>query len=201
MEWKAKNKDKIIAYIREANDNESLEIALVENIQREDLNPIEIALSYQRLLDEVNLTQEELSARVGKKRSTISNYIRLLRLYPVIQTGLKDRFISMGHAKALISIESYKTQMIAYEKIIIQDLSVRKTEILVKSLLTGKAKLVVEKTEPPRPTDIIDIENQLNQFFNLKASIKINKKGTGTLNISFKTKEELHKIVTLIGEK
>src|SRR5690554_1571072 len=123
----------IPAYIRIANDQESLEMALVENIQRQDLDPIEIALSYQRLIDEINLTQEQMSDRVGKKRSTIANYLRLLKLDPIIQTGMRDGFISMGHGRAIITIEDQGIQLDIYEKIIMENLSVRETETLVKN--------------------------------------------------------------------
>ena len=116
------------AYIRLANDNESLVMALVENIQRHDLDPIEIALSYQRLIDEIQLTQEQMSDRVGKKRSTIANYLRLLKLDPIIQTGIRDGFISMGHGRAIINIEDHDIQADIYQKIVSQNLSVRETE-------------------------------------------------------------------------
>jgi len=127
----------IPAYIRLANDQEMLEMALVENIQRKDLDPIEVALSYQRLIDEIDLTQEEMSQRVGKKRSTITNYLRLLKLDPIIQTGMRDTFISMGHGRALINIEDTEDQLRIYEKIVQQKLSVRQTEQLVKQLKSG----------------------------------------------------------------
>src|SRR6476660_1204576 len=120
------------AYIRIANDNESVTMALVENIQRHDLDPIEIALSYQRLMDEIQLTQEQVSDRVGKKRSTIANYLRLLKLDPIIQTGIRDGFISMGHGRAIINIEDLDVQADMYHKIVMDNLSVRETEALVK---------------------------------------------------------------------
>ena len=126
----------IPAYIRIANDQESLEMALVENIQRQDLDPIEIALSYQRLIDEINLTQEKLSERVGKKRSTIANYLRLLKLDPIIQTGMRDGFLSMGHGRALVNIDKKQDQISLYEKIISNSLSVRDTESAVKAYHT-----------------------------------------------------------------
>ncbi len=124
----------IPAYIRIANDQESLEMALVENIQRQDLDPIEIALSYRRLIEEIQLTQEEMSNRVGKNRSTIANYLRLLKLDPIIQTGMRDGFISMGHGRALITLEDTSDQLEVYEKIIADSLSVRETEALVRKL-------------------------------------------------------------------
>ena len=124
----------IPAYIRTANDQEMLEMALVENIQRKNLDPIEVALSYQRIIDEIQLTQEELSVRVGKKRSTVTNYLRLLKLDPILQTGMRDGFISMGHGRALINVKSSENQLAIYEKILREKLSVRQTEELVKSL-------------------------------------------------------------------
>src|SRR6056297_4364969 len=123
----------IPAYIRIANDQESLEMALVENIQRQDLDPIEVALSYQRLIDEIDLTQEELSDRVGKNRSTIANYLRLLKLDPIVQTGMRDGFLSMGHGRALINIDNRQEQIAIYEKVVSDGLSVRATEQLVKA--------------------------------------------------------------------
>ena len=114
-----------------------LEMALVENIQRKNLDPIEVALSYQRLIDEIQLTQEELSTRVGKKRSTVTNYLRLLKLDPILQTGMRDGFISMGHGRAMINVENTEDQLAIYEKILRDKLSVRQTEDLVKSLKSG----------------------------------------------------------------
>jgi len=120
------------AYVRLANDHESLEMALVENIQRQDLDPIEIGLSYQRLIEEIQLTQDQLSERVGKKRSTITNYIRLLKLDPIVQTGIRDGFISMGHGRALVNVEDSKTQLDLYQLIVKKGLSVRAVEELVR---------------------------------------------------------------------
>jgi ParB family chromosome partitioning protein len=125
----------IPAYIRVANDQESLEMALVENIQRQELDPVEIALSYHRLIDDLKLTQEQVSQRVGKKRSTIANYLRLLKLEPLIQTGMRDGFISMGHGRAIININSHSDQIKIYKEILSKKLSVRATEHLVKELL------------------------------------------------------------------
>ena len=127
----------IPAYIRLANDQEMLEMALVENIQRKNLDPIEVALSYQRLIDEIQLTQEDLSIRVGKKRSTVTNYLRLLKLDPILQTGMRDGFISMGHGRAMINVDNTEDQLAIYEKILREKLSVRQTEDLVKNLKSG----------------------------------------------------------------
>ncbi|MGB1902014.1 MAG: ParB/RepB/Spo0J family partition protein, partial [Flavobacteriaceae bacterium] len=134
-------KTSIPAYIRLANDQETLEMALVENIQRQDLDPIEIAMSYQRLMEEVKLTQDQMSQRVGKKRSTIANYLRLLKLDPIIQTGMRDGFISMGHGRAIINVLKPTDQLSIYEQIIAKKLSVRATEDLVKSLNNPKSPL------------------------------------------------------------
>ncbi len=137
----------IPAFIRTANDQESLEMALVENIQREDLDPIEIALSYQRLIDDIQLTQNQLSDRVGKKRSTVTNYLRLLKLDPIIQTGMRDGFISMGHGRALINIEDPNVQLSIYEKVISKGLSVRATEALVKKTKSEPEVFEIKNTE------------------------------------------------------
>src|SRR5690554_1756396 len=139
----------IPAYIRIANDQESLEMALVENIQRQDLDPIEIALSYQRLIEEIKITQEELSDRVGKNRSTIANYLRLLKLDPIIQTGMRDGFISMGHGRALINVPDLADQLAIYEKILSQNLSVRDTESLVRDHKDPNQKAIPSKKEIP----------------------------------------------------
>ena len=135
----------IPSYIRIANDQESLEMALVENIQRQDLDPIEIALSYQRLIEEIDVTQEELSDRVGKNRSTIANYLRLLKLDPIIQTGMRDGFISMGHGRALINVDDTEDQLEIYEKILSSKLSVRDTESLVRNYKSPEKKSAPEK--------------------------------------------------------
>ena len=138
--FKQLNIKTIPAYVRKVNDQTSLEMALVENIQRKDLDPIEIAISYNRLIDELNLSQDEMSKRVGKDRSTISNYIRLLKLDPIIQSGIRDNFITMGHGRCLININSKDQQLIIYEKILRNSLSVRNTEKLVKELGNKKVK-------------------------------------------------------------
>jgi ParB family chromosome partitioning protein len=142
--------DTIPAFVRIANDQETLEMALVENIQRRDLDPIEIALSYQRLIDEIQLTQNQLSERVGKKRSTVANYMRLLKLDPIVQTGMRDGFLSMGHGRALINLEENEKQLEIYEKIIAGSLSVRETESLVQKVKKGP----IPKPIKNFPTDI-----------------------------------------------
>ncbi len=185
------------AYIRIANDQESLEMALVENIQRHDLDPIEIALSYQRLIDEINLTQEQMSDRVGKKRSTIANYLRLLKLDPIIQTGIRDGFISMGHGRALINVEDGDIQGDIYHKIVTENLSVRDTEALVKKYkesLLPKAK----KTK----TDSFQIDEDQKKtfahYFGTKVDIKSAGNGKGKITIPFHSEEDFERILKLI---
>lgn len=186
----------IPSYIRIANDQESLEMALVENIQRQDLDPIEIALSYQRLIDEINLTQEQMSERVGKKRSTITNYLRLLKLDPIIQTGMRDGFISMGHGRAIINIEDQAVQLEIYEKIISNKLSVRQTEALVKNYHTNKAVKVPEKKE--LPSYIQKGAKEFSEYFGHKINVKISKNGKGNISIPFHSEEDFNRIVKLI---
>jgi len=185
------------AYIRIANDNESLVMALVENIQRHDLDPIEIALSYQRLIDEIQLTQEQMSERVGKKRSTIANYLRLLKLDPIIQTGIRDGFISMGHGRAIINIEDHDIQTDIYQKIVSQNLSVRETESLVKNYHESlKPKPAKAKTAS---FDIGDDEKKaINGFFGTKVEIKSAGNGKGKITIPFHSEEEFNRIIKLI---
>jgi len=186
------------AYIRIANDQESLEMALVENIQRQDLDPIEIALSYQRLIDEIQLTQEKMSERVGKKRSTITNYLRLLRLDPIIQTGIRDGFLSMGHGRALVNIDKKNIQIDLYEKIISENLSVRATEQAVKDYQEGKEKTTkTSKKEANTNTSEVTI-NEFNNYLNTKVSIKSSENGKGKITIPFKSKEDLERLKKLI---
>ena len=187
----------IPAYIRIANDQESLEMALVENIQREDLDPIEIALSYQRLIDEINLTQEQMSDRVGKNRSTIANYLRLLKLDPIIQTGMRDGFLSMGHGRALINIESTSDQLDIYEKIIENSLSVRATETLVKNYKEGKGKATPVKTTVPQ--FIKEGKETFANYFGAKVDVKVAQKGNGKLIIPFSSEEDFKRLKKLIS--
>ena len=183
----------IPAFVRIANDQESLEMALVENIQREDLDPIEIALSYQRLLEEIALTQDELSSRVGKKRSTITNYLRLLRLDPIIQTGIRDGFISMGHGRALASVVDRSEQLDLYEKILSNGLSVRATESLIQKEKT-------ENSTPKSKTESIskkDLE-YYKEVYGIKVQVQLNSQGGGRLIIPFSSKKELKNITKKI---
>ena len=188
------------AYIRIANDNESLVMALVENIQRHDLDPIEIALSYQRLIDEIQLTQEQMSERVGKKRSTIANYLRLLKLDPIIQTGIRDGFISMGHGRAIINIEDQEVQTDIYQKIVIQNLSVRDTETLVKNY---QESLKPKPAGKPKAASFEITEAQKNNFtnyFGTKVELKVAGNGRGKITIPFNSEEDLNRILKLINQ-
>ncbi|SFW12566.1 chromosome partitioning protein, ParB family [Sinomicrobium oceani] len=186
------------AYIRIANDQESLEMALVENIQRQDLDPIEIALSYQRLIDEIQLTQEQLSDRVGKKRSTIANYLRLLKLDPIIQTGMRDGFVSMGHGRALINIEDKEVQLAIYEKIISNGLSVRETEKLVKTLQEKDGKTASEPASGKLPTYIDDKMGEIAEYFSTKVDVKVSRNGKGKLIIPFHSREDFIRLTKLL---
>ena len=179
----------IPAYVRNANDQTSLEMALVENIQRKDLDPIEIAISYSRLIDELNLSQDEMSKRVGKDRSTISNYIRLLKLDPIIQSGIRDNFISMGHGRCLINIESKDQQILIYEKILRNSLSVRQTEKIVKELSGKKIKKTGFTDEK-----LIKKIKILEKKFSLGIDLKLNK-DKGLLSFKFNNKEELNELI------
>ncbi|MEE1899287.1 ParB/RepB/Spo0J family partition protein [Flavobacterium rakeshii] len=189
----------IPAYIRLADDNESLVMALVENIQRHDLDPIEIALSYQRLIDEIQLTQEQMSDRVGKKRSTIANYLRLLKLDPIIQTGIRDGFISMGHGRAIINIEDQDAQANIYQKIVSGNLSVRETEALVKAYQES-LKPENEKTTVKANSFAVEDEqkNTITEFFGAKVDVKVDAKGKGKITIPFHSEEDFKRIIKLI---
>ncbi len=180
----------IPSFIKNSNDEEMLEIALVENIQRKDLDPIEIALSLKRLIDEVSLTQEQLSNKLGKKRSTISNYIRLLRLDPVIQTGIRDGFLSMGHGRSIINIEDKNVQLKVYKEIIKKELSVRKTEILVRKIKENKTL----KKNLKITTNFIEEEEYISKLIGSKVQIISSGDNKGVLKIHFNSKSELLKL-------
>jgi len=185
----------IPAFVRIANDQETLEMALVENIQRRDLDPIEIALSYQRLIDEIQLTQNQLSERVGKKRSTVANYMRLLKLDPIVQTGIRDGFLSMGHGRALINLEESEKQLEIYEKIIARSLSVRETELLVQKIRKGQS---TEKKRVQQPMFYDKAAEELKNYFNTSIAIKGNEKGKGSIQISFNSQKDLNDIIKKI---
>lgn len=186
----------IPSYIRIANDQESLEMALVENIQRQDLDPIEIALSYQRLIDEINLTQEQMSERVGKKRSTIANYLRLLKLDPIIQTGIRDGFISMGHGRAIINIDDQSEQLDIYEKILTNKLSVRDTEELVRNFKGTTEHVMPVKEELPK--FVKKGVKEFSEYFGHKIDVKVSKNGKGKITIPFHSEEDFNRIKKLV---
>jgi ParB family chromosome partitioning protein len=189
----------IPAYIRIANDQELLEMALVENIQRSDLDSIEIALSYQRLIEEIQLTQEELSKRVGKNRSTVTNYLRLLKLDPIIQTGMRDGFLTMGHGRALINIFDHDKQLEVYKNIIQQNLSVRQTEELVRRAKEGKDNSKKSPEEKLLPEVISSSQKFINDFFGQKVEIKMTGSNKGKITIPFHSEEDFLRIKKLLG--
>ena len=190
-------KDTIPAFIRIANDQEYLEMALVENIQRQDLDPIEIGLSYQRLIEEIEITQEELSNRVGKNRSTIANYLRLLKLDPIIQTGMRDAFISMGHGRAIINVLSSNEQLYIYEKVISENLSVRETEALVRSLKSETKKDTFEK-KIVLPNYLKTAKKELSEYLSSRVSINSSGANNGKVTIPFKNKKDFYRIMNLL---
>ncbi len=191
---------KIPAYIRTADDQQMLEMALIENIQRENLNAIEIALSYQRLLSECKLKQEELGDRVGKSRATVTNYLRLLKLPPDIQIGLRDNLISMGHARALISVDDAALQLAAFHKAVQEELSVRQVEALVKSYSKDKsADSTTEKTEEPQKKKEFErLQTSLSSHFGSKVKIKTDGK-KGDIHIPFVSVEDLNRILEILN--
>lgn len=197
----------IPAYIKTADDENVMEMALIENIQREDLNSIEIALAYQNLIETYNLTQEQLSERIGKKRTTISNYLRLLKLPAEIQMAIRDKKIDMAHARTLVTIEDPKTQLDVYEHILNEDLSVRKVEEYVRAINKGdtleeiiQEKEVIEKVKSGKsgktsPEEFDVLKKHLSKFFETKVQLTCNEKGKGKISIAFNSDEELEKIL------
>ncbi len=189
---------KIPAFVRSANDQNMLEMALVENIQREDLNAIDVAISYQRLTEECDLTQEDLSQRIGKNRATVSNYLRLLKLPPEIQLGIKENKISMGHARALINMEDPHEQLTLYYMIVDEDMSVRKVEEQVRKINKTKGQLK-EKGEITvnLPKEYEDLRIHLSEFFKTNIDFKRSNKGNGKIVIPFSSDEELERIIAI----
>lgn len=188
---------KLPAFIRLANDQELLEMALVENIQRRDLDPIEVALSFEKLIEEIQITQEDLSHRVGKDRSTITNYLRLLKLSPIIQTGIRDNIISMGHGRALISLEDHGQQIFVYEKVVKEQLSVRQTEALIRTIKNPKEKK--EKKEKELSNSLKKGLKTFEDFFETdKVEIKVSDKGKGKIIINFSSEEEFQRIQKIL---
>jgi ParB family chromosome partitioning protein len=187
---------RIPAYIRTANDQGMLEMALVENIQREDLNAVDIAISYQRLVEECSLTQENLSLRVGKKRATVANYLRLLKLPAEIQIGLRENKITMGHARALVAVEDPHHQLNLFYKIVEEELSVRRAEELARKIeheLTHQPKEKPGEKVSQQP--YVELKDQLSDFFNTRVSFQHNNNGSGKIVIPFRSDDELERII------
>ena len=187
------------AFIRSANDQQMLEMALIENIQRENLNPIEIALSYQRLITECNLKQEELGDRVGKNRSTVTNYLRLLKLPPDIQIALRDNKLSMGHARAIINIENPDAQLYVFKKILAEDLSVRKVEEIARQISASSKSSDSSKRDKTASVnrEVNNLQNKLSSHFGTKVSVKSDGK-KGEIKIPFLSIEDLNRILEIL---
>jgi ParB family chromosome partitioning protein len=197
----------IPAYIKTADDENVVEMALIENIQREDLNPIEIALAYQKLIESYDLTQEKLSERIGKKRTTVANYLRLLKLPAEIQMSLKDKKIDMGHARALIPVEDPEIQLALFEQILAEGLSVRTVEDLVRNIATGEdmlPKTTKEETKkshkPILPEEYKLLKGHLSHFFQTKVQLTYNESGKGKISIPFASEEELERLIGLFDK-
>lgn len=186
------------AYVRVANDQEMLEMALVENIQRQDLNAIEVAISYQRLIDECSLTHEKLSDRVGKKRSSVTNYLRLLKLPPEIQQAIKSGAISMGHARAIAGIENLPLQLLVFKRTVQDDLSVRAVEQLIRNYQTAKVKPLKKEG---LDQNYQSVERHFQQFFGVKnLQLKLKSKGNGQIVIPFRSTQELNRLLDVIDK-
>lgn len=195
--------EKVPAFIRESDDDRMLELALIENIQREDLDAIEISLSYQRLLDECQITQEELSERVGKKRSTVANYLRLLKLPAVIQKAIRDREISMGHARAIINVEDPETQIMLFKQIVKYDFSVRKIEEIVHKINSEESQEKEQKKEnkkTPFSPEYDELKKHLTKHFSTNIDFKINNKGAGKIVIPFNSDKDLERIIGVLDK-
>lgn len=189
------------AYIRTANEAELTEMALIENIQREDLNAIEIALTFKKLIDQYSLTQERLSERIGKKRATVANFLRLLHLPAEVQLGLRDKRVDMGHARALLSVSDPTVQIKLYKRIIKEGLSVRKVEELAKQLRDGAPQDPAAKTESRRQESEFDIlGSHLSQRFNAPVQFTCNKSGKGKITFSFANESELERLIAIFDE-
>lgn len=188
----------IPAYVRTADDQQMIEMALIENIQRENLNAIEIALSYKRLMEECDLKQEDLGARVGKNRSTVTNYMRLLKLPPHIQVAIRDTKLSMGHARCLVSLEDVTLQNTLFQKAIAEDWSVRRLEDAVRQSGNIDTVPTGSSTTKVSAQDLHSWQSTLKSFFKTPVALKINEKGEGEIKLSFKTKEELLTILNKV---
>lgn len=189
----------IPAYIRTAGDEQMLEMAIAENLQREDLDPIEIAISFQRLIDECNLTQENLGDRVGKQRSTVTNYLRLLKLPDEIKLGLRKQLITMGHAKALLGIDDLNDQNFLFERILNEGLSVRETEEAAAEMKSPEKKKT-GRTKRNADDSYKALEDSLNGFFNSKVKFSRTDKGNGKIVIPFKNDQDLERIISLFDK-
>ncbi len=189
----------IPAYVKTVGDENMKEMALIENIQREDLNPVEIALAFQNLIESYNLTQDKLSERIGKKRATIANFLRILKLPAEIQMGLKDKKIDMGHAKALLGVSDPAIQLDIYEQILEQGFSVRKTEETIRILNNDpdEGKTPVEQKTPDASTDFSDLKQALSRFFGTKVQFVCNEKGKGKISIPFQSEKDLERIMVI----
>ncbi|HVF97225.1 MAG TPA: ParB/RepB/Spo0J family partition protein [Flavisolibacter sp.] len=186
----------IPAYVREANDQELLELALLENLQREDLNAMEIAISYKRMMDELNHTQDQVAERMGKDRSTVTNYIRLLRLPPDIQIAVRNGEISMGHARALINVDTIDKQLYIFDEIKTKGLSVRQTESLVRNIYREKEEKKNTETLPPTYKKI---EDNLASHFGTKVRLRHGKDGSGAVTFEYYSLEEMNKLLSLMN--
>jgi len=188
----------IPAYVRQADDQQLLELALLENLQREDLNAMEIALSYKRMMEELNYTQEQVAERMGKERSTVANYIRLLKLPPDIQVAVRSNQLSMGHARALINVDTVDKQLYLYNEIKAKGLSVRQTEELVRKLYKENAP-VKNSVKPTLPEAFKRIEDNLASHFSTRVKLNHNKKGEGSISIEYYSLQELNKLLDQLG--
>jgi len=188
------------AYVRIANDQEMLEMAIVENIQREQLNPMEVAFSYQRLIDECKLTHEAMADRVGKNRSSVTNYLRLLKLPPDVQGALKKGQISMGHARAIAGIENITTQLLVLKECVSKELSVRAVEELIRSYQRKASSSQKKKQAPELPADYLAVRNRLGQILETKVDLKLKGKDKGLISVHFESVNELNRILELLEE-
>jgi ParB family transcriptional regulator, chromosome partitioning protein len=186
------------AYIRQANDQELLELALLENLQREDLNAMEIALSYKRMMEELNYTQEQVAERMGKERSTVANYIRLLKLPPDIQVAVRRAELTMGHARALINVDTIDKQLFIFNEVKSRGLSVRQTEELVRRMYKGDSP-VKDSVKPSLPPAYKKIEDNLASHFSTRVKLSHNKNGHGQISIEYYSIQELNKILDQMG--
>ena len=192
-------KSTIPAYILKADDEDTMEMALIENIQREDLNPLEIALAYQQLIEQHNLSQEQLSKRIGKGRATVANFLRLLKLPAAIQVALKERNIDMGHAKALLSLDSHSDQIKLVQEIEKNSYSVREVEEMVRRIKDGEQAQATTKKSADKKQDELfyQLKKQLTNFFQTPVQMTCSAKGSGKISIKFKNEKELERIISI----